>query len=83
MKPVLFRNARLIEPAAGTDLRGDLLVAERVIAAVGQGLAAPVDAEIVEANGKVLAPGLIDSTVFRTDVAAAVAGGITSVLLMP
>lgn len=83
MTPVLFRNARLIDPAAGTDLRGDLLVAERVIAAVGQGLAAPVDAEIVEANGKVLAPGLIDSTVFRTDVAAAVAGGITSVLLMP
>ncbi len=83
MKPVLFRNARLIDPAVGTDVRGDLLVAERVIAAVGQGLAAPVEAEIIEADGKVLAPGLIDSAVFRTDVAAAVAGGITSVLLMP
>jgi len=83
MKPILFRNARLIDPAAGTDVRGDLLVAERLIAAAGHGIAAPVDAEIVEADGKVLAPGLIDSTVFRTDVAAAVAGGITSVLLMP
>jgi dihydroorotase len=58
-------------------------VAERVIAAVGPGLAAPVDAQVIEAGGKVLAPGLIDSCVFRTDVAAAVSGGVTSVLLMP
>jgi dihydroorotase len=88
MRPILFRNARLVDPQGGsggngTDTRGDLLVAERVIAAVGHALAAPADAEIVEANGKVLAPGLIDAAVFRTDVEAAMAGGITSVLLMP
>jgi dihydroorotase len=83
MTPVLFRNARLIDPANGHDRAGDLLVAERVIAAVGPGLAAPAGAEVIEAGGRVLAPGLIDSTVFRTDVAAAVAGGVTSVLLMP
>ena len=83
MRPVLFRNARLIDPATGSDTRGDLLVAEREIAAVGAKLSAPADADIINADGKVLAPGLIDSCVFRTDVAAAVAGGITSVLLMP
>jgi dihydroorotase len=83
MRPILFRNARLVDPMAGTDSMGDLLVAERVIAAVGPGLAAPAAAEIVDAGGLVLAPGLIDSAVFRTDVEAAVAGGITSVLLMP
>ncbi len=83
MKPVLFRNARLVDPWNGTDRIGDLLVAERIIAATGAGLAAPADAEIVEASGKLLCPGLIDATVFRTDVEAAVAGGITSVLLMP
>lgn len=83
MRPILIRNARLVDPASGTDCPGDLLVAERVIAAAGPGLAAPVDAEIIEAGGAVLAPGLIDATVFKTDVAAAVAGGITSVLLMP
>jgi dihydroorotase len=83
MTATLFRNARLIDPVAGTEAVGDLLVAERVIAAVGPGLAAPVDAQVIEAGGKVLAPGLIDSCVFRTDVAAAVSGGVTSVLLMP
>lgn len=83
MTAVLFRNARLVDPSTGHDAPGDLLVAERVIAAVGPGLAAPIGAEVIEAGGKLLAPGLIDSTVFRTDVAAAVAGGVTSVLLMP
>lgn len=83
MRPILIRNARLVDPATGADSPGDLLVAERVIADFGHGLAAPVEAEIIEAEGAVLAPGLIDATVFRTDVAAAVAGGITSVLLMP
>jgi dihydroorotase len=80
---LLIRGARLVDPAAGTDTPGDLLVKDRVIAAVGAGLAAPAGAEIVEANGGCLAPGLIDAGVFRTDVEAAVAGGITSVLLMP
>ncbi|TPE60457.1 amidohydrolase family protein [Sandaracinobacter neustonicus] len=83
MKPILIRGARLIDPAAGTEAAGDLLIVDRQIAAVGPGLAAPDGAEIVEAAGLVLAPGLIDAGVFRTDVEAAVAGGITSVLLMP
>jgi dihydroorotase len=83
MRPILIRDARLIDPLAGTDLRGDLLVDDRRIAAVGPGLDAPPGAEIVEAAGLPLAPGLIDAGVFRTDVEASVAGGITSVLLMP
>lgn len=83
MSTRLIRGARLVDPAAGTETAGDLLVKDRVIAAVGPGLAAPAGAELVEANGQVLAPGLIDAGVFRTDVDAAIAGGITSVLLMP
>lgn len=83
MSARLIRGARLVDPAAGTETAGDLLVKDRVIAAVGPGLAAPAGAELVEANGQVLAPGLIDAGVFRTDVEAAIAGGITSVLLMP
>ena len=79
MRPILIRDARLIDPLAGTDLRGDLLVDDRRIAAVGPGLDAPPGAEIVEAAGLPLAPGLIDAGVFRTDVEASVAGGITSV----
>lgn len=83
MSALLIRGARLVDPAAGTETQGDLLVKDRLIAAVGPGLAAPAEAEVVEARGQVLAPGLIDAGVFRTDVDAAIAGGITSVLLMP
>ncbi|MGL6043160.1 MAG: dihydroorotase [Sandaracinobacteroides sp.] len=83
MRPLLIRNARLVDPASGTEAIGDLLVANREIASVGVGLEAPEGAETLDAGGHVLAPGLIDAGVFRTDVEAAVAGGITSVLLMP
>ena len=37
----------------------------------------------MEGGGRVLAPGLVDAGVFRADVEACVAGGITSVVLMP
>lgn len=83
MTALLIRGARLVDPATGTDSPGDLLVRDRLIAAIGPVLRAPPDAEIVEAGGRVLAPGLIDAGVFRTDVDAAIAGGITNVLLMP
>lgn len=83
MSALLIRGARLVDPAAGTETIGDLLVQDRLIAAVGPDLPVPADSEVVDARGQVLAPGLIDAGVFRTDVEAAIAGGITSVLLMP
>lgn len=83
MRPILFQNARLIDPAQNEETTGDLLVANRRIVATGPSLDAPEGAEIVNATGLVLAPGLIDSGVFRTDTAAAIAGGITTVTLMP
>lgn len=82
MKAQLFRHARLIDPATGHDAAGDLLVADRRIVAVGGRLDAP-DAETIECDGAVLAPGLIDTGAFRADPEACVAGGITSVVLMP
>ncbi|WP_448581726.1 dihydroorotase [Thermaurantiacus sp.] len=78
--PLLIRNARLPgEAAAGTDV----LVAERHIAAIGPGLAAPEGAQVINARGQLLAPALIDSCTFATDLAATVAGGIATALLMP
>ena len=82
MKPQLFRGARLIDPSTGKDGEGDLLVAGRRIVAVGHQLEAS-DAEIIECEGAVLAPGLVDAGAFRADPEACVAGGITSVVLMP
>lgn len=83
--PILFRDARIVDPLAGTVTRGELLVAERVIAgmAAGGGLAVPADTRVVEANGRLLAPGLVDVGVFRSDIVAATMGGVTTVVLMP
>ncbi|QMW21894.1 dihydroorotase [Sandaracinobacteroides saxicola] len=78
MRPLLIRGARLVD--GDGERAGDLLIVERRIAALGT-----VDAggaEVIEAAGKVLAPGIID-TAFRVDKAATIAGGITGVLLMP
>lgn len=80
---VLFRGARLVDPEAGTETEGDLLVRGRRIAAVGARLAAPPGAELVEAAGLVLAPGIVDGSAFRADTEAAVFGGVTAALLMP
>ena len=46
-----FVNARLIDPEAGTETPGDLLVADRRIAALGA-VAAPSDAEVIDCGGK-------------------------------
>ncbi|MBI2537525.1 MAG: amidohydrolase family protein [Gemmatimonadetes bacterium] len=60
MKPLLIRGGRVIDPSQGQDAVADLLVVDGRIAGMGQGLGAPDGAEIVDARGKVVAPGLID-----------------------
>lgn len=94
----LYRDARLIDPASGLDLRGDLLTVGERIAALGPDLfpdGAPDDCETVACDGHVLCPGLVDMRVFVGDPGyehmetlksasrAVVAGGITSFASMP
>jgi dihydroorotase len=79
--PLLLRGARLPDAAQGS--RTDLLVVERGIAAIGPDLAAPEGARVIDAGGRLLAPALIDSCTFATDLDAARAGGIATTLLMP
>ena len=70
---LLLRNARILTLATGArprrgkelgDLsvipRGDVLVADGIIAALGPKLEAPAGAESIDANGRVLMPGFID-----------------------
>jgi dihydroorotase len=98
MKRIAFRNARLIDPASGLDAKGGLLVENGRIADVGPRLfndAEPNDPEVIDCRGLVLAPGLIDCRVFTGEPgaehreslesasAAAAAGGVTSMIVMP
>jgi len=95
MKPLLIRGGRVIDPSQGYDAVADVLLVDGRIAGLGSGLGAPDGAEIVDARGKAVAPGLIDLHVhFRepgredvetvaTGARAAAAGGFTAVCPMP
>ncbi len=98
MRPVLFANARLLDPATGLDAVGGLLVKDGRIADLGPRVTAesgPDDAELVDAAGLCLAPGLVDMRVrlgepghehkerFESGCATAAAGGVTSMACLP
>ena len=82
MSATLFENARILDPASGRDRAGRLLVEKGRIAAVDPGRV-PRAAERIDCRGHVLAPGLVDMRSFAIDAASALAGGITTVVLMP
>ncbi len=96
-RPLLIENARIVDPASGTDQRGAVLVENGLVSdlALGGPVGVPDNAEVINANGLILAPGLIDMRVFvgepgkeyRETLAsagsAAVAGGVTSFVMMP
>ncbi|MEL7130385.1 MAG: dihydroorotase [Pseudomonadota bacterium] len=90
-----IRNARILDPATGYDARGDVVIANGKILAVGSDLDAEDGAQTLNANGLCLAPGLIDLRVktgepgheqyetLATASAAAVSGGVTTMAIMP
>ena len=90
----LYRNARLVDPASGLDRRGDLLVEDGRIAALGD-VRDVVGAAVVDCSSACLAPGLVDMRVelrepgaehqesMATGAAAAVAGGATTTAMLP
>ncbi|WP_140908513.1 dihydroorotase [Cognatiluteimonas lumbrici] len=93
MTDTLIVNARLVNE--GREFDGDLRIRDGRIEAIGSGLAARDGETVVDASGRRLLPGMIDDQVhFRepgleykadmaTESAAAVAGGLTSVMDMP
>ncbi len=95
MRPILIRGGRVIDPSRGTDEVTDLYVADGKVQALGRDLGRPDEALVVEAAGKVVAPGLIDLHVHlrepgqedletvATGAMAAAAGGFSAVCAMP
>jgi dihydroorotase len=73
---VLIKNARVVDPASGTDARLDVLIEGGKIAEMGPGIpeekvgwgtpgggsaeSGQLRGEVIDARGKVLVPGLID-----------------------
>ena len=99
MKEKIFINARIIDPSQNMDEKGSLILNEKgKVKAIGKNVKktdANKDAEIIDLNGNVLIPGLVDMKAFvgepgyeykenfRTLSQAALAGGVTSIVTMP
>lgn len=97
MSTLLFDNVRLIDPASGLDQPGRLLVRNGEITGTDKAGAegAPDNAEVIDGQGAVLCPGLVDMRVeigepgheYRETIAsaarAASAGGITTIAVLP
>ena len=58
----LIKNGRVIDPKSQFDALADILIDGQKIVAIGQDLTRE-DAEIIDATGKIVAPGLIDGHV--------------------
>src|SRR5690349_14892364 len=95
MKPLLLRGGRLVDPSQNLDERGDLLITGGDIAGVGGKINGPEEAEVVDCEGLIVAPGFIDVhchlrepgredvETIATGARAAAAGGFTAVCAMP
>jgi dihydroorotase len=91
----IFTGVRLLDPASGLDLHGDLLVRDGLIADFGPGLGRPDGTAAVVQTGAILCPGLVDMRAalgepgyeYRETIAsaaeAAAAGGITTLAALP
>ncbi len=97
-QPLALVNARLIDPAADTQVRGGVRTGRGLIVEVGPGVTAanlPDGVRAIDCGGDVVAPGLVDMQCFvgepgaeyretiATATAAAAAGGVTSLLASP
>lgn len=93
MQSLLIQHGRVIDPASKLDRVADVLVEGGRIKAIGR-LNPPGEVRVVDATGLIVAPGLVDLHVhlrepgdeneetIASGSAAAVAGGVTSVVCM-
>ncbi len=90
-----IRNGRVVDPASGRDGPADIAIAGDRIVAIGP-KAAGFDADrVIDAQGLVVAPGLVDLAarlrepgqehegMLESELQAAAAGGVTSLVCLP
>jgi dihydroorotase len=92
---ILIQHGRIINPATGFDQTGDVAVAAGRIVAVGQAPADFKPSKTIDATGCIVMPGLVDlcarlrepgyehESMLESELAAAAAGGVTSLACPP
>ncbi len=79
--PLTITNAQVVTPVGL--VQGAVRCADGVIVAVGADVAAVPGDEVINARGRLVAPGIVDLGVFAVDKPAFHFGGITRAALMP
>jgi dihydroorotase len=92
---LLIKNGRVVDPASGRDEIGDIAIAAGRIVSLGKVSPEFKAARTIDASGLVVAPGLVDLAarlrepghehegMLESEMAAAVAGGVTSLVCPP
>jgi dihydroorotase len=80
-RALTISNAHLVTPAGLVN--GAVRCADGVIVAAGAGVVAEDDDALIDARGRLVAPGIVDFGVFAVDKPAFHFGGITRAALMP
>jgi dihydroorotase len=92
---ILIKNGRVIDPASNRDAIGEVALAAGRIIAIANTPAGFAPNKVIDASGCIVAPGLVDLAVrlrepghehegmLESEMAAAVAGGITSLVCPP
>ena len=92
---LLIQGGRLVDPASNRDAIGDVAIAAGRIIALGQVSTDFQPDRTIDARGLVVMPGLVDLAVrlrepghehegaLESEIAAAVAGGVTSLVCLP
>jgi dihydroorotase len=92
---ILIQNGRVVDPASGRDGVADVAIAAGRIVSIGDGGRDFHPNRTIDATGLVVAPGLVDLAVrlrepghehegmLESEMAAAVAGGVTSLVCLP
>lgn len=60
MTDLLLKGGRVIDPARGLDARMDVAVQDGAISEIAPSVKPSADARVIKADGKIVAPGLID-----------------------
>ena len=92
---ILIKNGRVIDPASGFDAVCDVEIASECVVSIGQSATDFIADKVIDASGLIVAPGLIDLSarlkepgyehegMLQSELSAAVAGGVTSLVCPP
>ena len=92
---IQIKNGRLIDPRNALDAQQDVFIIDRRIAAIGMAPEGFIAAQVIDASGLIVMPGLVDvaarlrepgyeyKATLESEMTAAVAGGVTSLACPP